>query len=76
MGQISVDVLANGLALVSERLPHTRAAAFQLLLPTGVAADPEEYQGVSALLHGLCFRGAGERDARALSDALEYSICP
>lgn len=71
MGRLFVEVFPNGLTLLGEVLPHTRAAAFEWLFPTGVASDPEGLEGVSRLLHGLCFRGAGELDSRALSDALD-----
>jgi len=52
-------------------MPGKQAAAFTLLLPAGSATEPEEFGGISGVLEGLCFRGAGGRDARQLSDALD-----
>src|SRR5438270_3725329 len=63
--------LANGMVVVAESIPSVRAAAFQFLLPAGAVSDPPEYQGAATVLEGLCYRGAGGRDTRALSDALD-----
>jgi predicted Zn-dependent peptidase len=62
---------ANGLVLAAERRPDVRAAAFHLILPAGAATEPDGQDGLSKVLAELCYRGAGERDSRALSDALD-----
>ena len=46
-------------------------AVAAVLLPAGAVSDPPEYQGAATVLEGLCYRGAGGRDTRALSDALD-----
>ena len=63
--------LPNGLMVIAEHNPSVRSAAFQLIVPAGAITDPEENQGASSVLEGLTYRGAGERDARQLSDALD-----
>lgn len=63
--------LANGLQVVAERIPSVRAAAFHFLLPAGAVTDPPDLLGANNVLEGLCYRGAGDRDTRALSDALD-----
>lgn len=63
--------LPNGLMVVAEHNPTVRSAAFQLIVPSGAITDPEEHQGAATVLEGLTYRGAGDRDARALSDALD-----
>ncbi|WP_052343737.1 M16 family metallopeptidase [Kallotenue papyrolyticum] len=63
--------LANGLTVAVEAMPHLRSVAWTLLLPTGSASDPEGLSGAMQVLNGMVYRGAGERDARALSDALD-----
>lgn len=63
--------LPNGLTIVAEPMPHKQAAAWAFLVPAGAANEPEEREGISTVLEGLCYRGAGERDSRALSDALD-----
>ncbi|MES4793056.1 MAG: peptidase M16 [Chloroflexota bacterium] len=54
-----------------EEISGVRSAAFVMLLPAGAASETEGREGSSTVLEGLVYRGAGERDARALSDALD-----
>ena len=61
----------NGLTLVAESLPHSRAAAFQFLLPAGAVTDPDDRPGAATVLENLSYRGAGARNSRELSDALD-----
>src|SRR5262245_13347392 len=63
--------LANGMVIVAEPIPSVRAAAFQFLLPAGAVSDPPAYEGAATVLEALCYRGAGNRDTRSLSDALD-----
>lgn len=63
--------LPNGLMVVAEHNPAVRSAAFQIIVPSGAITDPEEHQGAATVLEGLTYRGAGSRDARGLSDALD-----
>ena len=63
--------LDNGLSVVVETMPHVRSVAWTLLVQAGAATDPEGQGGAAQLLNGMVFRGAGERDARALSNALD-----
>ncbi len=63
--------LSNGLTVVGEAMPDKRAAAWNFLIPSGAATEPEGLDGASGVLEGLCYRGAGERDSRQLSDALD-----
>ena len=69
--QIITEQLANGLTLAVEPMPHLRSVSWTILIPAGSASDPEGQSGAAQLLSGMVFRGAGERDARALSDALD-----
>jgi predicted Zn-dependent peptidase len=61
----------NGLTLLAERMPHVRSAAFQFLVPAGAANDPQDRRGLASLVCDLMTRGAGSRDSRQLSDALD-----
>ncbi|HTE17950.1 MAG TPA: pitrilysin family protein, partial [Armatimonadota bacterium] len=63
--------LPNGLTVVAEHIPAVRSAAFQFIVPAGAITDPQGQEGAATVLEGLCYRGAGERDARQLSDALD-----
>ncbi len=68
---IHVHSLPNGLTLLAERMPHVRSAAFQFFVPAGAARDPVGKYGLAALVCDLMTRGAGSRDSRQLSDALD-----
>ena len=52
-------------------MPSVASVAACWLLPLGDAGDPEDRQGEAAMLSELALRGAGDRDSRAWSDALD-----
>lgn len=62
---------ANGLTLLAERMEHVRSAAFNVLVPAGCVYDPPKYLGIGSVLSDLITRGAGERDSRELTLALD-----
>jgi predicted Zn-dependent peptidase len=68
---IKIATLDNGLTLVAEEISGVRSAAFVLLLSAGAVTDPDGREGAASVLEGLVYRGAGGRDTRALSDALD-----
>ena len=61
----------NGLTLLAERMEHVRSAAINFLLPAGCAFDPPNQSGLATVLSEMITRGAGDRDSRALSLALD-----
>ena len=61
----------NGLTLLAERMEHVRSAALNFLVPAGCAYDPPAHRGVASVLSDLITRGAGARDSRALTLALD-----
>jgi predicted Zn-dependent peptidase len=61
----------NDLTLLAERMDHVRSAAVNFLVPAGCVYDPPEQAGVSSILADLITRGAGGRDSRALTLALD-----
>ena len=63
--------LPNGLTLVAEQIPGVRSAAFHFLVKAGATTDPQGEEGSAGVIEGLAYRGAGERNARELSDALD-----
>jgi predicted Zn-dependent peptidase len=62
---------ANGLTLLGERLEHVRSAAMYFLVPAGCAYDPPGHLGLAGVLADLITRGAGPRDSRELTLALD-----
>jgi len=61
----------NGLTLLAERMEHVRSAALNFLVPAGCAYDPQPNRGIASVLSDLITRGAGSRDSRELSLALD-----
>src|SRR5215469_14456394 len=61
----------NGLTLLAERMEHVRSAALNFLIPAGCTQDPPRHLGVASVLSDLITRGAGTRDSRELSLALD-----
>jgi predicted Zn-dependent peptidase len=70
---IKVRVLDCGMPLLVEEMRGVRTAAITWHVPAGNASDPEGEagDGWSAMLAELAQRGAGGRDSRAFSDALD-----
>ncbi|MDX2016396.1 MAG: pitrilysin family protein [Planctomycetota bacterium] len=68
---IHTRVLRCGAHLLVEPMPGMRSAAFNWLLPAGVATDPEDRQGLSAMLAEVLLRGSGERSSREMADAFD-----
>jgi predicted Zn-dependent peptidase len=64
-------VFDNGLTLLAERMDHVRSAAFNFLVPAGCIYDPPDQVGTASVLSEMIIRGAGERNSRALSLALD-----
>ncbi len=69
--EIYQHTFPNGLTLLAERMEHVRSAALNFLVPAGCVYDPPEYQGIASALSDLIIRGAGSRDSRELTLALD-----
>ena len=61
----------NGLALVAEPIDSLESVAFSFLLPAGCCHDPRERSGLAGLTCEMSLRGAGSRDSRKFTEALE-----
>ena len=72
MTEIFQHTYANGLVLLAEPVPGAQSLAMSLLTPAAVAYEPTGKQGLAALLAEMVERGAGERDAKQHSDALDH----
>lgn len=65
-----IHTFPNGLTLVGEPM-NKQAVAWNLLVPAGSATEPAGKDGLTSVLETVMMRGAGTRDARQLSDALD-----
>jgi predicted Zn-dependent peptidase len=68
---IHQHTFANGLTLLAERMEHVRSATLNVLVPAGCIFDPSDKLGIASMMTELIVRGAGERDNRQLSLALD-----
>jgi predicted Zn-dependent peptidase len=71
MQQIYHHTFPNGLTLLLERMDHVRSAAVNFLVPAGCVYDPPERLGLVSILSDLITRGAGDRNSRALTMAID-----
>ena len=68
---IETHSLPSGLTLIVEPMADLQSAAFSLLVPAGSAYDRQGQNGSASVLCDLIVRGAGERDSKELSNALD-----
>ena len=77
MTAIRVETLSNGLRVAFEPIAGMATASLCWLVPAGTAGDPAGAagEGETTLLSELILRGAGARDSRSFSDALDGLGC-
>jgi len=64
-------VLKNGMVLIGEPMESVGSVAFDFKLPAGAALIPDGCLGAGSVIEDWIFRGAGDKDSRQLSDALD-----
>lgn len=69
--KFDIHTLKNGMVLLGEPMEAVQSVAFDFMLPAGAACLPEGCCGAGNVVTDWVFRGAGERDSRQLSDALD-----
>ncbi len=69
--EVQHHTFPNGLTLLAEPMATVRSAALNFLVPAGCAHDPPELAGIGSVLSDLITRGAGDRDSRQLTLALD-----
>ena len=69
--QVYQHTFPNGLTLLLERMDHVRSAAVNFLVPAGCVYDPPDQLGVASIFSEMITRGAGDRDSRALTHAMD-----
>jgi predicted Zn-dependent peptidase len=68
---INIHTFPNGMTLLAERMEHVRSAAVNFLFPAGCSYDPPTARGMGTVLAEMITRGAGNRDSRELSLAMD-----
>ncbi|UCF00167.1 MAG: insulinase family protein [Planctomycetota bacterium] len=64
-------ILTNGMVLLGEPMEAVNSVAFGFMLPAGASRVPDGCCGAGNVIADWIFRGAGDRNSRELSDALE-----
>ncbi len=70
-GEMQESVLANGLRILSERIPGVRSISVGVWIRQGAAHESPEMRGGSHLLEHMVFKGTGSRGPREIAMALE-----
>ena len=68
---VHIQQFDNGLTLLVEPMPAVRSTAFGLMTPGGCIYEAPGMGGTAAILADVITRGAGERNSRDYSDALD-----
>lgn len=68
---VVIEQLPNGLTLIVEPVKGVESVAYELLIPGGLVYEKAGREGGVLLLAELTSRGAGDMDAKALSDAFD-----
>jgi predicted Zn-dependent peptidase len=63
--------LANGVRIVSERMPEARSVSLGVWVGVGGRDEPAELAGASHFLEHLLFKGTPSRSARQIAEAID-----
>jgi len=63
--------LNNGMVILGEPMDAVESVAFGFMLPAGAARLPDGCCGAGNVIADWIFRGAGDKDSRQLSDAID-----
>jgi len=63
--------LANGITVVTERMPHLESAALGVWLKAGSRDEKESEHGIAHLLEHMAFKGTRRRSARQIAEEIE-----
>ena len=69
--EFDIQVLKNGMVLLGEPMEAVESVAFGFMMPAGAARLPEGCCGAGSVIVDWIFRGAGDKDSRQLSDAID-----
>ena len=71
MERLDKHILKNGMVVLGEPMEAVKSAAFGFMLPAGAALLPEGCCGAGNVIAEWIFKGAGDKNNRALGDALD-----
>ncbi|MFA5239198.1 MAG: pitrilysin family protein [Phycisphaerae bacterium] len=71
MERLDKHILKNGMVVLGEPMEAVGSVAFDFMLPAGAARLPDGCCGAGSVIVDWIFRGAGDKNTRELSDALD-----
>ncbi len=69
--KLDKHTLKNGMVILGEQMEAVQSVAFGFMLPAGAAMLPDDCCGAANVIADWIFRGAGDKNSRQLSDALD-----
>lgn len=67
----ALTTLANGIRVVTHRMPHLETVALGVWVATGARHERPGEEGISHLLEHMAFKGTRTRTARAIAEEIE-----
>ncbi|MGL6193935.1 MAG: M16 family metallopeptidase [Thermoguttaceae bacterium] len=71
MFNTTIHKLSNGLVLIGEEMDWCESVSYTMQIPCGSVYDPPGLAGLANLTCEMLLRGAGERDSRSFTQAIE-----
>ncbi|MGY9005326.1 MAG: M16 family metallopeptidase [Alphaproteobacteria bacterium] len=68
---IEINILSNGLKVVSDRMDHVETAAIGVWVGTGARDEGADVNGVSHMLEHMAFKGTKRRSSQDIVDEVE-----
>lgn len=69
--EVRTTTLANGMTVVTDRMPHLKTVALGVWVRTGSRAETPEQNGITHLLEHMAFKGTLSRSAREIAEQIE-----
>src|SRR4029453_6512618 len=64
-------VLANGVRLVTEQMPHVRSVSIGVWLMRGSRHEPSAHAGIAHFVEHMLFKGTSSRSAEAIAQQVD-----
>jgi predicted Zn-dependent peptidase len=69
--EIERTVLANGIRVITERMPHVRSVSAGIWIGTGSREEPDEESGISHFIEHMVFKGTKNRTAEEIARSVD-----
>jgi predicted Zn-dependent peptidase len=71
LNNVRRTVLPNGMAIVSEEMPHLRSVSIGIWVRTGSRHEAPEVNGISHFVEHMVFKGTGTRSAEQIAKTVD-----